>query len=71
MARDEKLTIPEVAADLKVGRSTVYRYIAAGLLGRVDLGTGRSSKTRILRSELDRFTSAREIPARKFRGRAA
>jgi excisionase family DNA binding protein len=71
MARDEMLTIGEVARLTKAGKSTVYRWIKAGLLGRVDLGTGRSSKTRIPQSELDRFFASRTIAARKPRGRAA
>jgi excisionase family DNA binding protein len=55
---DQLLTIPQVAAQLVVGRSTVYRYIAAGLFDRVDLGRGPASKTRIPQSSVDRFVKA-------------
>lgn len=47
------LTIPEVAAELRVTRSTVYRYIHEGLLPTTPIGPKRL--TRITRSALNAY----------------
>lgn len=47
------LNIPEVAAELRVTRSTVYRYIEDGLLAVIHIGPRRL--TRIERAELDAY----------------
>jgi excisionase family DNA binding protein len=47
------LNIPEVAAELRVSRSTVYRYIDDGLLGTVHIGPRRL--TRVTREALADF----------------
>jgi excisionase family DNA binding protein len=47
------LNIPEVAAELRVTRSTVYRYIDDGLLPTVHIGPRRL--TRIERTALDAY----------------
>jgi excisionase family DNA binding protein len=57
------LRIPEVAAELRVTRSTVYRYIADGSLpviniGRVGESGQRSSRSRVTREALDAFIAA-------------
>ena len=48
------LTIPQVAAALQVHRSSVYRYIADGMLTTVDIGRKRP-KTRVRQAALDKF----------------
>jgi excisionase family DNA binding protein len=63
-AAEQLLTIPQVAARLGVGRSTAYRYVAAGLLELVDLGTGIATKTRVAELELARFIEARKRAGR-------
>lgn len=65
MAADELLTIPEVAEIAKVGMTTVYRWVAQGLIDRVELGSPRRPKTRIKRSDLDAFFTRNTIPGRK------
>ena len=54
------LKIPEVAAELRVTRSTVYRYIETGLLPTVHIGPRKL--TRVTREALAAFitTSATE-----------
>lgn len=47
------LRIPEVAAELRVGRSTIYRYIEAGELPVVRIGPRKL--TRIERSALEAY----------------
>lgn len=61
---EQMLTVPEVAARARVGRATVYRWIAAGLLDRVDVGAGRA-KTRIPESALARYFEARSVAGRR------
>lgn len=64
VAPSDLLTIPEAADIAKVGRATVYRWIAAGLIERVDIGVVKP-KTRIRRSSLDAFFNRHTIPGRK------
>lgn len=55
------LTIPEAAAELRVHTKTVYARISAGLIKTVNLAeTGNRSKTRIRRSELERYIKSCE-----------
>jgi excisionase family DNA binding protein len=54
---DPLLTIPEVAARLRVHRSTIYRYFDAGLLASIKFGNVR----RIRSSELQRFLRAQRV----------
>jgi len=61
---DRLLTIPEVAAQLGIGRATVYRRIAAGWFDRVDVGD-KATKTRIPQSSVDRVIASRTTPRRK------
>ncbi|HEX3332178.1 MAG TPA: helix-turn-helix domain-containing protein [Gaiellales bacterium] len=48
------LKIPEVAAELRVDRATVYRLIRRGQLPTVQIGTGRGPG-QILRVRADAF----------------
>lgn len=61
---DRLLTIPEVAAQLGIGRATVYRRIAAGWFDRVDVGD-KASKTRIPQSSVDQVIKSRTIPRKR------
>lgn len=50
------LTIPDVAAQLGVSRSTVHRLIKSGQLKAVPWGVGSAKpRVRVLRSEVDRY----------------
>lgn len=53
------LNIPEVATELRVTRSTVYRYIEDGILPTVHIGPRRL--TRVTREALNDFISASGI----------
>lgn len=53
------LTIPEVARELRVARSTVYRLINAGDLPHVTVGT----KSRVARTDLARYIEANRSAA--------
>ena len=57
-APDEWLTIPEVAGILKVDPETVRRWIRAGELPYLDLGSARAGY-RVRRSDLQRFAEQR------------
>ncbi|HVF78817.1 MAG TPA: helix-turn-helix domain-containing protein [Solirubrobacteraceae bacterium] len=46
------LTTREVAAQLGVGRSTVYRWITAGQLPAIRIGSGRCAPIRVPVDEL-------------------
>jgi excisionase family DNA binding protein len=54
----EWLTIPEVAANLKVDPETVRRWIRAGELPYLSLGSAKAGY-RDQRADLDRFTEER------------
>lgn len=49
------LTVPEVAARLKVSLWTVYRKVESGEIPAVKLGTGKRSPVRIDPAELDEW----------------
>jgi excisionase family DNA binding protein len=67
---DQLLTIAQVAEQLSVGRTTVYRYIAEGLLGRVAMPGRVKGKhdIRVRQSVVDRFIDAHTV---KPKARAA
>ena len=48
------LTVPEVMATLKLGRSTIYRLFSEGELAWVQVG----AKRRVTAAEIDRFIAA-------------
>lgn len=54
------LTVPETAERLSVGRATVYRYVADGLLDRVEMPGRVKGKCdmRIPEESVDRFIAA-------------
>lgn len=57
------LTIPEVAAELRVSEDTVYRRIAKGRLRAVNIAEpGDPSKTRIRRADLEAYIKSCEQP---------
>jgi excisionase family DNA binding protein len=56
------LTVPEVAAELRIDRGTVYRLIRRGVLPTVQIGTGPGPGQiiRIRADALERFIADRE-----------
>jgi excisionase family DNA binding protein len=61
MEKDDPLmTVPEVAATLRLHPDTVRRWLRAGQLPAVNLGGRRGYRVR--RSELDRFLAALSTP---------
>ena len=61
---DEWLTVDEVAERLKVHAETVRRWVRAGALAALDLGS-RSGGYRIKRADLDEFVARRYRAARR------
>lgn len=59
---DSLMTVPEVAATLRLHPDTVRRWLRAGQLPAVNLGGRRGY--RIRRSELDRFLASLSTPSR-------
>jgi len=58
---DAYLTVPEVAAAMRVHRQTVYRMVWSGELPWVNVGRGKSRpRIRIRQSAVDAFMSSRE-----------
>jgi excisionase family DNA binding protein len=58
------LTVPDVAAELRVDRGTVYRLIRSGRLPHVRFGTGIDAKRQIFgirAADLERFIAEREM----------
>lgn len=55
------LPVTEVAKTLGCSRGHVYNLIAANALTAVNIGAGKSSKTRIREDELEAFIEARTI----------
>ncbi len=56
------LTVPEVAAELRIDRATVYRLIRRGQLPTVQIGTGPGPGQilRVRADALERFIADRE-----------
>ena len=54
MADDELLTVPEVAATLRLNEQTVRKWLREGRLAGVYLGT-RTAGWRVRRSDVARF----------------
>lgn len=52
-------TIPQTAQRLGISRTSVYDLIAAGQLRVVDVGTGRSPRTRVRDDDLQAFIDGR------------
>ena len=65
MSAERLLTVPDVAEQLHVGRSTVYRWVATGQLASVRL-SGRTLRFR--QDDIERFIRARRSRARKEQG---
>jgi excisionase family DNA binding protein len=63
------LTVPEVAALLRVDASTVYRAVRRGELPAVRLG-GRGTSVRIPASALEELLSPASVSARRRAGQA-
>jgi excisionase family DNA binding protein len=61
---DRWLTVEEVAGELKVGPETVRRWIRAGALSVLDLGS-RSGGYRIRQADFDAFIARRYRAARQ------
>jgi excisionase family DNA binding protein len=62
------LTIPEVAEQLGIARTSVYDLIAAGELGEpLDVGSAKRPRTRIGQSAVDAFIERRRrsLPKRR------
>jgi excisionase family DNA binding protein len=59
---DSLMTVPEVAATLRLHPDTVRRWLRAGQLPAVNLGGRRGY--RIRRSELDRYLASLSTPSR-------
>jgi excisionase family DNA binding protein len=59
---DSLMTVPEVAATLRLHPDTVRRWLRAGQLPAVNLGGRRGY--RIRRSELDRYLASLSTPGR-------
>jgi excisionase family DNA binding protein len=58
------LTVPDVAAELRVDRGTVYRLVRSGRLPHVRFGTGTDAKRQIVRiraADFERFIADREM----------
>jgi len=64
------LDIPETAARLRIGRSSVYRLIYSGDLETTDVGTGASPRTRVFEDSVTALLDRRASSV-KSRGRAA
>ncbi len=63
LTRSPFLTVPDVAAELRVDRATVYRLIRSGRLPHVRFRTGDDAKRQIVRiraADLERFIADRE-----------
>lgn len=58
------LTVPELAARLKVGRSTTYEIIAAGLIDVTPVGTGKRPRIRISERALAKYLARRKQEGR-------
>ena len=57
---NQLLTIPEVAARLRCGRTSVYELIARGELAVVDIAVTRTrAKTRVTDKSVDEFIASR------------
>lgn len=59
--RSPFLTVPEVAAELRIDRATVYRLVRRGQLPTLQIGTGRGPGQilRIRADALERFIADR------------
>ena len=55
---DELLTVPEVAAMLRLNEQTVRRWLRDGTLPGFRFGQNRKAGWRVRRSELDRYIEA-------------
>lgn len=60
---DRLLDVNEVAAQLSVGKQTVYRLVSAGLLASVKVGLGKTKpRIRIAQSSVERFQATGTRP---------
>lgn len=62
MSDDELLTTEEIAAELKIHRSTVQRWLREGRMDYIELSQG---EYRVRRSALNSFLAQRERKATK------
>lgn len=61
---EDYLTVVQAAAVMGVDKQTVYRFVWAGDLPRINIGRGQSRpRIRIRRSAIDRLMSSREKAA--------
>lgn len=67
---EQMLTVPQVAARLVIGRTTVYELIAAGKLPIHDIGSGKSTRIRVSESDLAAYIASTKVRPLS-RGRAA
>jgi excisionase family DNA binding protein len=52
---EQLITIKEAAAIMKVGRTTINRWIKEGKLKKVKIGTGTNGAVRLRRDEVETF----------------
>lgn len=59
---DQLLTVPEVAAGMRVDKQTVYRLIWAGELAWVNIARpgAKRARIRVRQSAVERYTTSRE-----------
>ncbi len=54
-----ELTVDQVAQEMQINKRRVYRWIQAGDLPAIDIGTGEKHNYRISRTDLDDFKRRR------------
>jgi excisionase family DNA binding protein len=52
---EQLITIKEAAEIMKVGRTTINRWINEGKLKKVKIGTGTNGAVRLIRDEVETF----------------
>jgi excisionase family DNA binding protein len=62
----KELTVEQVAKELQVNPRSVYKWIQAGELGAIDLGSGGKHSYRISRSDLEDFKRRRRTDHRRL-----
>lgn len=67
---EEVLTAKQVADELKINITRVYKWIQVGELVATDLGTSARHNYRIKRSDLDNFIRQRQTSQRSQNGDA-
>ena len=62
-AAREFLTVKEIAADMRVGLSSVTRLVKLGRIGALNISTGRRPTYRVPRAAYDEFKRIRTLAA--------